>query len=75
MSAEEVLKQFESQGELQEDHLYRFLSNLFVLFDNHLPPAMEKHVKELLNLRKQKEPPQPRHIEGGQARLEYLKAA
>jgi hypothetical protein len=67
MSAEDVLKQFQHAGDTEEDHLYRFLSNLFILYDNCLPPAMEKHVKELLNLRKQNEPAQPR--------FEYLKAA
>jgi hypothetical protein len=55
MSAEEVLKQFELEGKREEDHLYRFLSNLYRLFDNRLPPTIESNIQELLALLEKKE--------------------
>lgn len=50
MSSEEVLTHFKHDGMVEDEFLYRFLSNLFILFDNHLPPAIEIYVRELLTL-------------------------
>jgi hypothetical protein len=36
----------------EDDYLFRFVSNLLILFDNHLPPAIERAVVEILNIRK-----------------------
>jgi hypothetical protein len=54
MSAEEVLTQIEHSSHGGDDFLFRFLSNLFCLFDNKLPPSIEPHIRELLTLLKER---------------------
>ena len=35
----------------EEIVLQRFLSNIFLLFDQHLPPRIQDHITQILRLR------------------------